>query len=43
MGFRKRSIKREVYSDEHLQLKTRKIVNKQLNLTPQGTRKRGPN
>ena len=40
MGCRKTSFKRAVYSDSSLPQETRKLSNKQANLTPKGTRKR---
>ena len=40
VGCSKSSSKREVYSDTSLTQETRKISNKQPNLTPIGTRKR---
>ena len=43
MGHSKSSSKREVYSDTVLPQETRKISNKQPNLTPTGTRKRRTN
>ena len=42
MGNRKSSFKREVYSDTSLPQEIRKILNKQSNLTPEGTRKEKP-
>ena len=43
MGGSKSNSKREVYSDTSLPQETRKISNKQYNLTPKGTRKRRTN
>ena len=43
MGFSKSSSKREVYSNTSLPEETRKISNKQSNLTPKGTRERRTN
>ena len=43
MGCNKSSSKREVYSYTILPHETRKILNKQPNLTPKGTRKRRTN
>ena len=40
MGCSKSSSKREVYSYTSLPQETRKILNKQSNLTPKGTRER---
>ena len=43
MGFSKSRSKREVYSNIGLHQETRKISNKQSNLTLKGTRKKNPN
>ena len=43
MGCSKSSSKREVYSNTNLPQETRKISNKQPNITPKGTRKRRTN
>ena len=43
MGYSKSSSKREVYSYTSLPQETRKISNKQSNLTPKGTRERRTN
>ena len=43
MGCSKGSYKRELYSNTILPQETRKISNKQCNLTPKGTRKRRTN
>ena len=43
MGCSKSSSKREVYSYTSLPQETRKILNKQSNRTPKGTRERGTN
>ena len=43
MGCSKRSSKREVYSNSISPQETRKISNKQSNLTPKGTRERRTN
>ena len=43
MGHSKSSSKREVYSYTSLPQETRKISNKQSNLTPKGTRERRTN
>ena len=43
MGGSKSNSKMEVYSDTSLPQETRKISNKQYNLTPKGTRKRRTN
>ena len=43
MGHSKSSSKREIYSNTSLPKETRKISNKQYNLTPKGTRKRRTN
>ena len=43
MGCHKSSSKREVYSNTILPQETRKISNKQSNLTPKGTRERRTN
>ena len=43
MGCSKSSSKREVYSNIILPQETRKISNKQFNLTPKGTRERRTN
>ena len=43
MGCSKSSSKREVYSNISLPKETRKISNKQSNLTPKGTRERRTN
>ena len=43
MGCSKSSSKREVYSNTSIPQETRKISNKQSNLTPKGTRERRTN
>ena len=43
MGCSKSNSKREVYSNTILLQETRKILNKQSNLTPKGTRERRTN
>ena len=40
MGFSKNNSKREIYSDKTLPQETRKISNKQYNLTPKATKKK---